>query len=250
MSVSGLLALHALTALCLNNNLLGTAAADGSAALFEACSEAALDGSAQDAGGAGGPCKDGASDADAARSSACSRGAADSQGKGHNSCSTAPAQEAVSTTNASGGAAQPHAGLRELRLLQLASNRLTSIGPSVICFAALPALRSLFLQGNHIQRIDGLSCLHHLEELVRATRSCFSLLFGMLVFAPPVSLSCFDLVQYVPACHGKTPDIDRTHAHRCSTATASSASTPTRLSASPRFVTSASATMHCALCRK
>lgn len=55
--------------------------------------------------------------------------------------------------------------LPALQVLQLGDNRLTSI--EMLGVARLTNLRSLFLQNNQITKVDGLSALGFLEELVR-----------------------------------------------------------------------------------
>jgi Leucine-rich repeat (LRR) protein len=59
---------------------------------------------------------------------------------------------------------EPHI-LPNLEVLKLASNRLSSL--EALQAHRLPSLRSLFVHNNLIQKVEGLACLAHLEELVR-----------------------------------------------------------------------------------
>lgn len=66
--------------------------------------------------------------------------------------------------------------LPNLQMLHIGGNGLTSLRPLQLQY--LPALHSLFIQGNELQRLDGLEGLAHLKELVadrnkiRCVKSC------------------------------------------------------------------------------
>jgi Leucine-rich repeat (LRR) protein len=70
------------------------------------------------------------------------------------------------TSEASVVAPPPCAILPNLQVLVLADNRLSTL--DVLPLAQLTSLRSLFLQNNVLQRLEGIGALQQLEELVRA----------------------------------------------------------------------------------
>jgi Leucine rich repeat len=79
--------------------------------------------------------------------------------------------------------------LPNLEVLQLGDNRLTSMDAAQA--RRLPALRSLFLQGNAIQRLSGVSGLSRLEELVRSASARFP--------SSPVQCTCQQAGNVSPA---------------------------------------------------